>query len=64
MANRIATTWASAIQYMRNSRICRLDAIATTSEAGRLVPEPPPSADVCAASSRNTSAITQVPMAK
>ena len=49
---------------MRNSRICRLDAIEMTSEAGRLVPEPPPSTDVCAASSRNTSAITQVPMAK
>ena len=49
---------------MTNSRICRLDAIDSTTATGRLVPEPPPSAVVCAASSRNTSATTQVPMAK
>ncbi len=32
--------------------------------AVRLVPEPPPTAETLATESRNTSAITQVPMAK
>ena len=38
--------------------------MATTTAAGRLMPDPPPSAETCDASSRNTSATTQVPMAK
>ncbi len=47
-----------------NSRIVRLDAIEMTIAAGKLVPDPPSSAEVCAARRRNTSATTQVPMAK
>ena len=35
-----------------------------TTAAGRLMPEPPPSAETCAKESMYTSATTQVPMAK
>ena len=38
--------------------------MAITIAAGRLMPEPPPSTEICEASRRNTSATTQVPMAK
>jgi len=44
--------------------IWRLEAIAVTIPAGRLIPEPPPSAEICDERSRKTSATTQVPMAK
>jgi hypothetical protein len=35
-----------------------------TMPAGNEIPDPPPSGDTCEAVSRNTSAITQEPMAK
>src|SRR5262249_8023637 len=58
------TTRASATQYIRNSRSCRVGAISITIAAGKLIPEPPPSAEICEAIRRKTSATTQVPMAK
>ena len=44
--------------------MARVSAMATTIAAGRLVPDPPPSAETWEASRRNTSATTQVPIAK
>src|SRR5262249_42540551 len=44
---------------MRNSRHCRVEAIAITMPDGRLMPEPPPSVEICDAIRRNTSATTQ-----
>ena len=49
---------------MMNSRSCRLEPIEVTMPIGRLMPEPPPSAETCEATRRNTSATTQVPIAK
>ena len=64
MNPRITTASASAIQYIRNSRICREGAMAMTMPAGRLMPEPPPKIETCEASRRKTSATIQVPIAK
>ncbi|MEZ5889364.1 MAG: hypothetical protein R3D52_03325 [Xanthobacteraceae bacterium] len=49
---------------MTNSRILPPGAIEVITDTGRLVPDPPPSADICEASNRKTSATTQVPIAK
>ena len=55
-----ATTQASAIQYVTPSRVAR----SMPRSAVRLVPEPPPTAEMLAKLSRNTSAMTHVPIAK
>jgi hypothetical protein len=36
----------------------------STTDAGRLMPDPPPSTETCDASKRKTSATTQVPIAQ
>ena len=55
-----ATTLASAIQKVKRSRVAR----SMPRSAVKVVPEPPPTAGMLAMESRNTSEMTQVPMAK
>ena len=46
------------------SRVSRVAAIALTIAAGRLMPEPPPTAGTCCEEQRKISAMTQEPMVK